>query len=201
MIIFMSPKYCSRIRTKPPKLSERVLEKVLIGFGVVVGVAVVVPLVCIGCVVAAPFVGCMYGVDEVNDVCVDKQHQKRMRDDWEYRFKNTAVRMKTLKVWQEHLLRSDPCVRKVMMIAEAGDVPFEVWPELRDESTAREFFQEQAQLMGTPEYARNAVASAAVSHFVRKYAANTGVSEDAAWDEVQGLIESNGLWVCRASDA
>ena len=175
--------------TRRWSFGERVVMGIIAAPAFVVAGAVAGAAMVVAVVVAVPLMGCVCGLDAAHDAHVARKHRARLKSDWRYRLRHTAVRMNTLKKWQD-FMSADSSVRAAIMLAEAGDVPFELWHELAESS---DFFATQIRRVGTPEYAREEAVRAAVGHFARKYAAAKGTSEAAAWAELRDLAADRGL--------
>jgi hypothetical protein len=120
-------------------------------------------------------------------------HQKMMMTSPIYRLAYSTQTIHALPIWQQALERtpmtSDECA--MLQIAEAKDVPYEVWNELlKDKSEGRALFQGLSERVGTRKHDTSKCARMALEFFID---GNNASGLFAASKHAEAIIEDAGL--------
>lgn len=154
----------------------------------------------LGAIIISPLLLLITGTLKCGEVVADytfekldkKKHDKKMKNDWYYRLLHSAPRIKDLKVWQEHIQNLDQYERAVLQIAEAGDVPFELWSYLQEVSE----FDNLQRIYGTTEYRniQSHVVQKAFCFYVSKYSAFMRIPLEDADIHLRNIVASYGFF-------
>lgn len=129
---------------------------------------VATPIVLVGAAICLPFYGGMYAIDFCCDVKKKRNHDKNMQCDWKYRFRHLCPHISRFTAWES--FATNQYDRAILQVAEADDVPFELWDELcSEECKHMHFFEEQKKLYGTYDYQKWKCTHLAMTHFREQY--------------------------------
>jgi hypothetical protein len=148
-------------------------------------------------IVISPFVAILIGIDLASDAYKKRKEKynenKKIKHDWNYRFTHFAVSIHTLKKWQEFVLELNQYERAVVQIAEAKDVPFELWHMLVDDCEHANYFTDMMHKLGTPLYDKEKTKQLALDFFIKKYALLKNIPIGHADEHMKYLLDRVGL--------
>jgi len=123
------------------------------------------------------------------------RHQKMMMTSSIYRLVYSTQTIHALPIWQRVLDRTpmtcDECA--MLQIAEAQDVPYEVWNELIKHKP--EVFQGLSERVGTRKHDATKCARMALEFFIDRYCDSNCCGPLMATKHAQAIIEDAGLCI------
>ena len=114
-----------------------------------------------------------------------------MKSSTIYRLVYSSKTIYSLLVWQKDAdkLTYEECA--ILQIAEASDVPYEVWRELiRDQPDK---FKSLAKLVGTPEHDAQKCSQLALEYYITRWAVHNITSLKNAKEYAKSIIDSKGI--------
>ena len=123
------------------------------------------------------------------------RHQKMMMTCAVYRLVYSTQTIHALPIWQKVLettsMTYDECA--MLQIAEAKDVPYEVWNELIKQGPPNGVFQGLSERVGTRKHDATKCARMALEFFIDRYCDSHCCGPFMATKHAQAIIEDAGL--------
>jgi len=123
------------------------------------------------------------------------RHQKMMMTCAVYRLVYCTQTIHALPIWQKVLentpMTYDECA--MLQIAEAKDVPYEVWNELIKQGPPNGVFQGLSERVGTRKHDATKCARMALEFFIDRYCDSHCCGPFMATKHAQAIIEAAGL--------
>jgi len=123
------------------------------------------------------------------------RHQKMMMTCAVYRLVYCTQTIHALPIWQKVLettsMTYDECA--MLQIAEAKDVPYEVWNELIKQGPPNGVFQGLSERVGTRKHDATKCARMALEFFIDRYCDSHCCGPFMATKHAQAIIEDAGL--------